>query len=126
MLTTSSLIAALPARDVERAKAWYADHLDLKPVREGLQGEAYFATGESRFFVYESEFAGTNQATAAAFEVSDVAATVQSLRARGVVFEEYNMPGVETIDGVVTTDDGTQAAWFKDSEGNIIGVFHES
>ncbi|HEX9885320.1 MAG TPA: VOC family protein [Longimicrobiales bacterium] len=117
--------AALPAKDFERAKSWYADKLGLKPVQEmGDQG-SYYEVGDSRFMLYPSQFAGTNQATAMGLEVDDVEATVAELRSAGVEFAEYDFPGLKTVDGVATMEaDGhtLKSAWCTDSEGNIIAI----
>jgi catechol 2,3-dioxygenase-like lactoylglutathione lyase family enzyme len=118
------LHAALPAADLARARAWYRDHLDLKPVQEadGGQGLVY-ESGGTRFLVYLSSFAGTNQATAAAIPVEDFDAAISELRSRGVTLEDYDFgDDFKTVDGVMTAPDGSRGAWFKDSEGNIIGV----
>jgi len=72
--------------------------------------------------VYPSQFAGTNQATAAAWQVDDLAAVVAALRERGVVFEEYDLGEIRTVDGIAVAPDGTKAAWSRDSEGNILGI----
>ena len=117
------LIATLPAADINRAKDWYRDHLGLKPVEETSDGGALYDNGGARFVLYPSPFAGTNQATAAGFEVSDFDAAIAELRSNGVVFEEYDLgEGFSTVDGIVTAPDGRRGAWFKDSEGNILGV----
>lgn len=121
MLSNSKLMATLPASDMARAKAFYADKLDLKPVEDG-EFEAWYETGGTRFLLYMSGFAGTNQATAAGFVVDDVETSVAELKGRGVVFEEYDFDELKTVDGIATTEDGTKAAWFKDSEGNIISI----
>ncbi len=121
MLGSANLMAVLSASDLGRAKAWYAEKLDLKPVEEHEQ-ELWFETGSSRWLLYQSGFAGTNQATSAGFLVDDVEATVAELRARGVEFQEYDFPDFKTVDGVATTPDGTKAAWFTDSEGNIVSI----
>jgi len=115
--------ATLPAADMTRAKEWYRDKLGMKPIEESPMGEALYETGGSRFMLYPSAFAGTNQATAAGFMVDDFDATVAELRSNGVVFEEYDLgEGMATIDGVITLPDGSKGAWFKDSEGNILGL----
>jgi catechol 2,3-dioxygenase-like lactoylglutathione lyase family enzyme len=117
------MIATLPAADMPRAKEWYRDKLGMKPVEESPMGEAMYETGGSRFMLYPSAFAGTNQATSAGFEVDDFDATVAELRSNGVVFEEYDLgEGMATFDGVITLPDGRKGAWFKDSEGNILGL----
>jgi catechol 2,3-dioxygenase-like lactoylglutathione lyase family enzyme len=113
----------LPASDLERAKSWYADHLDLKPTYEDPSGVQY-QTGEgTEFWVYPSQFAGTNKATAMGFIAKDLSAEMTDLKSRGITFEEYDIPGVKTVEGVAEFDNGERAAWFKDSEGNIISLF---
>lgn len=116
------LYASLPASDLQRAMAWYADKLDLKPVDEN-EGAVWYESGGSRFLVYQSQFAGSNQATAAGFAVDDFDAALSMLRDRGVTLENFDLgPDLATEDGVVTLPDGSKAAWFKDSEGNILAV----
>ena len=112
--------ATIPCRDLEAAKAWYADKLGFEPDEEEPQG-AYYQVGDSRFLLYPSQFAGTNEATAASFEVEDVDATVAELKERGVVFEEYDLPGLKTEGGIVE-DAGFRGGWFKDPDGNILAV----
>lgn len=122
MFEDVSLHPVLPAADLERAKAWYADKLGLKPVVDDELGLEY-ETGGHRFGVYASQFAGTNQATAAAFRVDDVDAAVTQLRDRGVEFEDVDYGAMgKTVDGVITAPDGRKAAWFKDSEGNMLAI----
>ncbi len=117
------MFATLPAADMARAKEWYRDKLDLKPVEEAPMGEAMYETGGTRFMLYPSPNAGTNQATAAGFTVDDFDTTVAQLRSNGVVFEEYDFgEGMATVDGVITMPDGRKGAWFKDSEGNILAL----
>lgn len=121
MLGNAKMAAMLSASDLGRAKAWYAEKLDLKPVEEN-DGGLWYETGSTRWLLYQSGFAGTNKATSAGFLVDDVEATVAELRGRGVEFQEYDMPDFKTVDGVATTPDGTKAAWFIDSEGNIVSI----
>ena len=116
-------VVTLPATDLDRAKAWYASVLGLEPVSLDESGDAWYESGGSRFLLYASTFAGTNQATAAGIEVDDVDASVAELRARGASFEEYDFgDAFRTVDGIVTAADGRKLAWFKDSEGNILGL----
>ena len=126
MLNDIRLEASLPASDLARARGWYQDKLDLKPVEEDPNGNMWFETGGERWFVYESQFAGTNQATAAAWLIQDMDSTVDALRSRGVVFEEYDMGEFKTENGVLTLPDGSKGAWFKDSEGNILALFQRA
>jgi catechol 2,3-dioxygenase-like lactoylglutathione lyase family enzyme len=115
--------ATLPAADMTRAKEWYRDKLGMKPSDESPMGEAMYETGGSGFMLYPSPFAGTNQATAAGFMVDDFDGTVAELRSNGVIFEEYDFgEGMATVDGVIAMPDGRKGAWFKDSEGNILGL----
>lgn len=124
MLENVSLQPALPAADIERAKAWYADKLGLQPKSEDEFGSVRYETGGTEFLVYQSTFAGTNQATAAGFMVEDFDDVIAELRNRGVEFEEVDMGEFgRTVDGVMASPDGNmKVAWFKDSEGNILAV----
>lgn len=122
MFDSIALEASLPASDLDRAIKWYDDTLGLKPTEVGELSGAWYETGGARFLVYPSAFAGTNQATAASFAVQDFDAAMARLRGAGVVFEEFDFEGMKTVDGVLTTPDGNRAAWFKDSEGNILAI----
>jgi catechol 2,3-dioxygenase-like lactoylglutathione lyase family enzyme len=123
MFADIALHATLPATDFGRAKAWYAEKLDLHPIAEDDEpGGTWYETGGVRFLLYESTFAGGNRATAASFTVDDFPAAVAFLRKRGVTFEEYDFGEFKTEDGVLTLPDGNQGAWFHDSEGNILAV----
>jgi catechol 2,3-dioxygenase-like lactoylglutathione lyase family enzyme len=117
-----TLHVSLPAADIDRARAWYSEKLGLESIDTGPGGELRYEAGGTTFSVYPSMFAGTNQATAAFLAVSDFDSTIAELRSRGVVLEDYDF-GEEfrTVDGIMETPDG-KAAWFKDSEGNIIGM----
>lgn len=114
----------LPASDLERAKTWYREKLGLEPSREDEYGGVEYQVGGARFLVYLSEYAGTNKATAAGFQVDDFDEVIDRLRAAGVIFEDVDFGELgSTVDGVISTPDGDQkAAWFKDSEGNILSL----
>ncbi len=117
------IAATLPASDMERAKAWYSSVLQLEPKEITEDGSAWYEVGGTSFLVYASQFAGTNQATAAAIGVADVEATVAELKARGAVFENYELgEDFRTVDGILTSPSGRKMAWLKDSEGNILGI----
>lgn len=124
MLGTTPLHPVLPASDLERAKRWYSDKLGLEPVEEDEYGGAHYEIGGGTFLVYTSEFAGTNKATAAGFRVENFDAVIAELRGNGVVFEDVDFgPLGVSVDGVIATPDGKdKAAWFKDSEGNILSL----
>ena len=124
MLGATPLKPVLPASDLERAKRWYSDKLGIEPIEEDAYGGAHYETGGGTFLVYTSEFAGTNKATAAGFRVENFDAAIAELRANGVKFEDVDFGEMGTsVDGVITTPDGKgKAAWFKDSEGNILSL----
>lgn len=117
--------ASLPASDLDRARAWYEEKIGLTPVDMGggASGALFYMNGENGFMVYESQFAGTNQATAAGFAVKDFDGALAELRFKGVVFEDYDFgEDFRTVDGVASDPDGRRSAWFKDSEGNILAL----
>jgi catechol 2,3-dioxygenase-like lactoylglutathione lyase family enzyme len=121
MLSDAPVAPALPASDLARARAFYEQKLELSVVEEN-PGEVTFACGGGTvLFVYPGEFAGTNQATAAGFRVADLDAAMARMRDRGVVFEDYDLPGLTTVDGVATFEGG-RGAFFKDTEGNILAL----
>jgi catechol 2,3-dioxygenase-like lactoylglutathione lyase family enzyme len=124
MFGSAPLHPVLPASDLDRAKRWYSEKLDLEPVREDEYGGAEYEAGGATFLLYRSEFAGTNKATAAGFRVDDFDGAIAELRSRGVVFEEVDFGEFgSTVDGVMTMPDSNdKAAWFKDSEGNILAI----
>jgi predicted enzyme related to lactoylglutathione lyase len=126
MLNTSRVEANIPAADLGRARAFYADKLGLTPTRE-MAGVSfrYETAGGSTFNLYETEYAGQAGHTIAQWHVDDIETEVRDLKAKGVVFEIYDMPGVRW-DGEIAALDGLgRAAWFKDSEGNIMCVDQE-
>ena len=117
------IATTLPASDIERAKDWYRRVLQIEPVEITDEGSYWFELEDTRFLVYESQFAGTNQATAAAIRVDDVEVAVAEFRSRGAVIEEYDLgEDFRTVNGILTTPAGTKLAWIKDSEGNILGI----
>jgi catechol 2,3-dioxygenase-like lactoylglutathione lyase family enzyme len=123
MFGDTPLHAVLPASDLERAKRWYSEKLGLEPTEEDQYGNVQYETGGTGFLLYQSAFAGTNQATAAGFRVDQFDDIVEQLRSRGVVFEDVDFGEFgATVDGVIASPDGEKAAWFKDSEGNILSL----
>jgi len=121
MLQKSPLYAYLPAKDVARARKFYEEKLGFKPGREIAGGVAYeFGKGTS-CFLYPTPNAGTSKASQAFWQVDDVEREVKELKARGVKFEEYGTPDMKTVNGVMTSGGG-KAAWFKDSEDNILAI----
>jgi catechol 2,3-dioxygenase-like lactoylglutathione lyase family enzyme len=119
MLRNARVAGRLPAQNLERARAFYSEKLGLEPAEERPGGLRYvFSTG-----------AASGDHTQMGWEVDDLESTVRELRARGVVFEEYDLPGFKTVDGIAEIEGnypskgtGERAAWFRDSEGNMIGI----
>jgi catechol 2,3-dioxygenase-like lactoylglutathione lyase family enzyme len=111
----------LPAADIDRARAFYEQTLGLE-VEEVNPGGVMYKVGSSHLFVYPSEFAGTNKATAANLEVDDIRAAVADLRGKGITFEQYDFPGLKTDEDGIADLGGELAAWFVDPEGNIVAV----
>jgi catechol 2,3-dioxygenase-like lactoylglutathione lyase family enzyme len=125
MLRDFTISPTLPAADMARARQFYEKTLGLE-VDLATDAGVRFRAKNSTLFVYPSTFAGTNKATAAGFETTDLATAVAELKGRGVKFEEYDMgEGFKTVNSIMTTPDGL-AAWFKDTEGNVIGLFQNS
>lgn len=120
-ITEAPVHASLAAEDLARARDWYADKLGWEPSREPPGTLVYEVVG-SDFTVFETPNAGTAKNTVMTWNVPDVADEVARLRERGVVFEDYDFGEYRTVDGVMTDPDGGKAAWFKDSEGNIISL----
>lgn len=120
MFKPTTAVATLPAQDFDRAKAFYADVLGLKPTEESEQ-EAVYTVGDSMFSVFPSFGAPSGGHTQMGLMVDDIEEAVETLRDNGVVFEEYDLPGLKTVDGIAELDD-ERAAWFRDSEGNTIAV----
>jgi catechol 2,3-dioxygenase-like lactoylglutathione lyase family enzyme len=128
MLRDGRVATRLPAQDLERAKAFYAEKLGLEPVEEREGGLRYVcAAGE--FALFESAGTASGDHTQMGWEVDDIEATVRELRRRGVVFEEYDLPGLKTVEGIADIDgnypskgSAERGAWFRDSEGNMLGI----
>jgi catechol 2,3-dioxygenase-like lactoylglutathione lyase family enzyme len=121
LLARALVETTIPAQDLERARAYYAEKLGLTPISEGQIGLRFRLADGTRFRLFRSGGKASGGHTQMALMVEDLAATVQELRARGVQFEEYDSPALKTNDGIA--DVGyARAAWFKDSEGNLIGI----
>lgn len=123
MLQDVPLYAYLPAQDVERARRFYEGRLGLRPKEEIAGGVTYAFAGGTAAFLYPTLHAGSSRASQAFWQVPDIEREVAELQARGVTFERYEgLPGQYSTDGLILTDGGARAAWFKDSEGNILAL----
>jgi len=121
MLKDAPIIPYIPVADVGRARKFYEEKIGLKPKEQYAGGVIYECGNGSWVFMYPSQGAGTSRASTAFWAVDDVVAEVNALKARGVVFEEYDMPGIKTVNGIATGG-GAKTAWFKDTEGNILAI----
>ena len=124
-LKDTAIVPVLAVDDVDRAAAFYRDKLGLEVQRfEQDPTTAMVRVGETGWLMLYTSAFGRGETTAASFIVPDVETTVAELRGRGVEFEEYDLPGLRTEDGIATFE-GFKTAWFKDSEGNTIAVSQE-
>jgi catechol 2,3-dioxygenase-like lactoylglutathione lyase family enzyme len=129
MLQHSHVSTRLPAQDLARARRFYAEKLGLAPTEERPGGLRY-QCASGWFALFESSGAPSGEHTQLAFEVEDIEAVVKDLRRRGVVFEEYDFPGLKTTNGIATVKGhypskggaGEHGAWFRDSEGNLLSI----
>jgi predicted enzyme related to lactoylglutathione lyase len=128
VMKTSGITAALPAQDLDRAKAFYVEKVGLQALESGFlqarDGRVGLAAGNgvSQLFVYPARIRSSGEFTQAVIHVTDVRAAVDEMRGRGVTFEEYDTPETQTENGVARMPGGGEAAWFKDSEGNLVGL----
>jgi catechol 2,3-dioxygenase-like lactoylglutathione lyase family enzyme len=129
VLESGRVATRLPAQDLNRARRFYAEKLGLEPVDERPGGLLYRCPG-GEFALFQSAGGSPGTFTQMAWEVDDIEATVAELRERGVAFEEYDLPGLTTIDGIADiagnypskNAKGERGAWFRDSEGNMLGI----
>jgi catechol 2,3-dioxygenase-like lactoylglutathione lyase family enzyme len=129
MLKDGKVATRIPVQDLQRARSFYAEKLGLEPSEERPGGLLY-RCGEGEFALFESAGAASGDHTQMSWQVKDIEATVEWLRARGVVFEEVDFPGLSTVNGIAEVAGnypskggvGENAAWFRDSEGNLFGI----
>ena len=124
MLGTRNAVANLAVSDLDRARNFYTGTLGLKEVDQEGEELIVLKSGDSAVSVYRSDYAGTNKATAVTWEVDDIDAEVAALKQKGVMFEHYDMPGLE-VRGDVHVGEGMKVAWFKDPDGNILNIVEE-
>jgi predicted enzyme related to lactoylglutathione lyase len=120
MLSKAPIRAYIPATNVNRARKFYEDVIGLSPAEE-FAGGVIYECGGCEVFMYPTPNAGTSRASQAFWQVENVEAEVAALKARGVKFEEYDMPGIKMKDSIATGG-GAKTAWFKDTEGNILAI----
>jgi catechol 2,3-dioxygenase-like lactoylglutathione lyase family enzyme len=121
MLGNKDAVANLAVKDLDVATKFYRNTLGLTPVHEEGKELVVFRSGTSEIYVYRSDYAGTNKATAVTWTVDNVNDEVAALKTKGVVFEHYDMPGM-TREGDVYVAGDMKVAWFKDPDGNILNL----
>jgi catechol 2,3-dioxygenase-like lactoylglutathione lyase family enzyme len=125
MIENAKAEPVIPVSDLERAASFYGETLGLKEARRYEEPTANpmirYTLGDTTVLIYKSVGAGESKHTLLGFIVDDIDAAVQELRGRGVTFEEYDMGDIKTENGIATLGDD-RAAWFKDPDGNILGV----
>ena len=125
MLGDHDVGATLPVRNLDAARSFYEDTLGLKPAMDQSPEAVVYAAGKSMVLVYRSDYAGTNQATAATWTVGDeLDSVMDELRSKGVSFEHYDLPET-TREGDVHVMGDLRGAWFKDPDGNILSLISE-
>jgi catechol 2,3-dioxygenase-like lactoylglutathione lyase family enzyme len=121
MLGDRDAVATIAVKDLETARKFYEGTLGLKPAERQEPGSLTLKSGSSSLFLYESQYAGTNKATALTWGDVDVDAIVRDLKAKGVKFEHYDLPDT-TREGDVHVAGDLRLAWFKDPDGNILAL----
>ncbi len=121
-LRDATITATIGVTDQEAAKTFYTDVLGLDVIEDTPAGVTLGAATGTQLFVYHRPGHRPPENTVAAFAVPDFDAAVRALRDRGVTFEAYDMPGLKTVDGVMTDPIMGRAAWFKDPDGNILNI----
>ena len=128
VMKTSGITAALPAQDLGRAKAFYVEKVGLQALEsrflKARDGQVGLTVGDgvNQLFVYPARVRSSGEFTQAVIHVTDVRAAVEEMRGRGVQFEDYDTPETRTENGIARMPGGGEAAWFKDPEGNLVGV----
>ena len=124
MLGKADATPMIAVKDLDRARKFYEENLGLKEIEDFGEG-FMLKSGDTRFSVYKSEFAGTNKATALNFDVDDIDSEVQALKEKGITFEHYDLEGL-SAKGDIYEGEGMKTAWFKDPDGNILSLIEES
>jgi catechol 2,3-dioxygenase-like lactoylglutathione lyase family enzyme len=120
MLSDKKTYTMVPISDLGRARRFYEETLGLQPDMV-TEGGIMYGSGGTQLFVYPSRNKASGH-TLMSWLVSDIRAEVAALKAKGVTFEEYDMPGIKSVDGIVQSGPEVWTAWFKDPDGNLLGL----
>jgi len=124
MLGKADATPMIAVKDLDRARKFYQDTLGLRAEQDWGEGVT-LKSGDTTVNVYKSDFAGTNKATALNFDVDDIETEVSELKEKGVLFEKYDLPGLEPRGDLYVGPGGFKTAWFKDPDGNILSLIQE-
>lgn len=120
MLSEKIVVTTIPVVNIKRAKQFYREKLELKLLEEMDEALIFQAGNNTQLYLYKRDQTKADH-TVASFMVDDIENEVNHLKKRGVVFEEYDLPNIKTVDGIASSGD-YKSAWFKDTEGNIIAI----
>jgi catechol 2,3-dioxygenase-like lactoylglutathione lyase family enzyme len=124
VLGDKDAVANIAVKNLETAKKFYEETLGLTQIGAEGQEVIVFRSGSSTIYVYKSQYAGTNQATAVTWVVGkDIEGVVQELKSKGVTFEHYDMPDMTREDDIHVAGN-MKVAWFKDPDGNILNIIN--
>ncbi len=121
MLGKADATPMIAVTDLDRARDFYENKLGLAMDNDWADEGMTLKSGDTLVNIYRSQFAGTNKATALNFDVQDIGSEVADLKSKGIMFEHYDLPGLEQ-EGDIYTADGMKTAWFKDPDGNILSL----
>src|SRR5690349_15837247 len=124
MLGKADATPMIAVKDLDRARKFYEDTLGLETKDEWGEGLT-MESGDTTINVYRSQFAGTNKATALTFQVDNAEEEVSELKKKGVFFEHYDLPGLQSQGDLYVGEGGFKTAWFKDPDGNILSLIEE-
>lgn len=120
MLSDKRTYTMIPVSNLDRAKHFYGETLGIK-AEMVTEGGVMYGSGGTRFFVYPSSYKASGH-TQMSWQVPDIKATVAELKAKGIKFEEFDLPGIKSVEGIVQSGPNVWTAWFKDPEGNLLGL----
>jgi catechol 2,3-dioxygenase-like lactoylglutathione lyase family enzyme len=120
MLNDKSTYATIPVSDIERAQRFYVETLNLDPEMV-TEGGVMFRSGGTQFFVYPSRYKSSGHSQMS-WLVKDIKAEVAALKAKGIEFLEFDLPGIKTVDGIAQSGPAVWTAYFRDPDGNLLGL----
>ena len=120
MLSDKKTYTTIPVSDIDRAREFYGETLGLHADMV-TEGGVMYVSGGTQFFVYPSRYKASGH-TQMSWLVPDIKSVVADLKAKGIKFEEFDLPGIKSVDGIVQSGPKVWTAWFKDPDGNLLGL----